>query len=66
MPKDSYIWNLTNPNVPETVLEPTSPLCTMEFSTKNTDLLVGGSYNGSLAFFDKRVGGTDGNLKPIQ
>jgi dynein intermediate chain 2 len=38
----------------------------MEFSTKNTDLLVGGSYNGSLAFFDKRVGSTGGSLKPIQ
>lgn len=66
MPKESYIWNLANPNSPETVLDPTSPLCTMQFSTKNTELLVGGSYNGSLAFFDKRTGNTDGTLKPVQ
>ena len=66
MPKESYIWNLVNPNVPETTLDPTSPLCTMSFSTKNTDLLVGGSYNGSLAFFDKRTGTSDGTLKPVQ
>jgi len=65
MPKESYIWNLSNPNTPETTLEPTSPLCTMAFSTKVTDILVGGTYNGSLEFFDRRVGGADGLLKPV-
>ena len=64
MPKDSYIWNLNNPNVPEKTLEPQSPLCTLAFSTKITDLLAGGSYNGSLAFFDMKRGGPDGKLKP--
>ena len=62
MPKSSYIWNLNNPNSPEIGLEPTSPLCTLSFSQKNTDLIVGGSYNGSICFFDKRdskqVGGS--------
>ena len=32
MPKESYIWNLSNPNTPEKTLEPQSPLCTMAFS----------------------------------
>lgn len=54
MPKTSYIWNLNNPNAPEIGLEPTSPLCTMAFSQKNSDLIVGGSYNGSICFFDRR------------
>ena len=52
MPKTSYIWNLNNLNVPEKTLDPTSPLTCLSFSTKITDLLVAGSYNGSLAFFD--------------
>lgn len=64
MPKESYIWNLANPNQPETTLDPASPLCTMQFSTKNSDLLVGGTYNGSLNFFDKRAGSSAGTLKP--
>lgn len=54
MPKASYIWNLNNPNSPEIGLEPTSPLCTMAFSPKNSDLIAGGSYNGSICFFDRR------------
>jgi len=54
MPKASYIWNLNNPNSPEFGLEPTSPLCTMAFSPKNSDLIAGGSYNGSICFFDRR------------
>lgn len=29
MPKNSYIWNINDPNRPEVTLEPTSPLCCM-------------------------------------
>lgn len=66
MPKQSYIWNLNNPNVPEKTLEPTSPLCSMAFSQKITDILVAGSYNGSLAFFDQKRGDSSGKLKPVE
>ena len=38
----------------------------MAFSQKITDILVAGSYNGSLAFFDQKRGGSDGNLKPVE
>ena len=65
MPKESYIWNLANPNTPEKTLEPNSPLCTMAFSQKITDILAAGAYNGSLAFFDMKRGGSDGKIKPI-
>ena len=64
MPKDSYIWNLNNPNTPEKTIEAQSPLCTMAFSQKITDILAGGSYNGTLSFFDMKKGGSDGKLKP--
>jgi dynein intermediate chain 2 len=65
MPKQSYIWNLNNPNKPEKTLDPTSPLCTLAFNHKNPDTIVGGSYNGSLQFFDVRQGRASGMIKPI-
>lgn len=65
MPKTSYIWNLNNPNSPEISLEPTSPLCTLAFSQKNSDLVVGGSYNGSICFFDRRDSkNSNGSIRP--
>lgn len=64
MPKQSYIWNLNNPNKPEKTLEPPSPLCTMVYNHKNFDIIVGGSYNGSLSFFDLRRGHSSGVIKP--
>jgi dynein intermediate chain 2 len=56
MPRESYIWNLNNPNFPEKTLLAPSPLCTLAFNHKNNDIVVGGSYNGSLSFFDTRIG----------
>jgi len=66
MPKASYIWNLQNPNKPEKTLEAPSPLCTMVFNHKINDIIVGGSYNGSLSFFDQRKGHSSGVLKPFE
>lgn len=64
MPYESYIWNLANPNEPETILSPPSALCTTAFNHKNSDILVGGSYNGSLSFFDLREVSTDNVCYP--
>ena len=36
----------------------------MVFNHKNSDIIAGGCYNGSLAFFDQRAGGSSGGLKP--
>jgi dynein intermediate chain 2 len=70
MPKhmqfESYIWNLANPNEPEITLCPPSPLCTIAFNHKNSDILVGGSYNGSLSFFDLRECNTDKKCTPTE
>lgn len=54
MPVQSYIWDIANPNTPETELTPPSPLCCLRFNPKSTDTLVGGSYNGLISFFDLR------------
>lgn len=66
MPMSSYIWHLNNPNTPEKTLTPPSALCTMVFNHKNSDIIVGGSYNGSLSFFDQRKGSSSGVIKPVE
>lgn len=65
MPKESYIWNLNNPNFPEKTLKPNSPLCCMSFNTKQPEIIVGGCYNGSLCWFDTRQGTSEGVVKPM-
>lgn len=64
MPMESYIWNLNNPNYPEQTLNAPSPLCTLVFNHKNSEIMVGGSYNGSLSFYDRREGGSSGVSEP--
>ena len=66
MPRESYIWNLNNPNFPEKTLLAPSPLCTLAFNHKNSDIVVGGSYNGSLSFFDTRQGNAQGVVRPFK
>jgi dynein intermediate chain 2 len=66
MPKNSYIWNINDPNRPEVTLEPTSPLCCMQWHHKIQDVLAGGSYNGSVSCFDLRAGSVKGVIKPVQ
>lgn len=55
---------MKNPNSPEKTLSPPSSLCTVQFNHKNSDILVGGSYNGSLSFFDQRKGNSKGLIVP--
>ncbi|KAJ1445521.1 WD40-repeat-containing domain protein [Pelagophyceae sp. CCMP2097] len=54
LPVQSYIWDIVNPNTPDTELTPPSPLCCVRFNPKSTDTLVGGSYNGLVTFYDLR------------
>lgn len=66
MPRESYIWNLHNPNFPEKTLLGPSPLCSLNFNHKNSDIVVGGAYNGSLSFFDIRQGDSSGVVRPFK
>jgi dynein intermediate chain 2 len=66
MPKQSYIWNINDPNKPELTLDATSPLCCLQWHHKIPDILAAGSYNGSVAYFDVREGNSKGVLKPVQ
>lgn len=66
MPLESYIWAVDNPNKPEHVLKPSSPLLCLEYNPKDPHLLVGGCYNGQLALFDMRKGSQPLETTPIE
>lgn len=67
IPAQSYIWDILNPNTPDVELNPPSPLCCLRFNPKNTDSLIGGSYNGLITFYDLRRsgGGTNKDVTPF-
>ncbi|TDG95893.1 hypothetical protein EPR50_G00244200 [Perca flavescens] len=56
MSLDSYIWDIENPNRPEMTLKPASPLVCLEYNPKDPHTLVGGAYNGQIAYWDTRRG----------
>lgn len=58
MPTQSYIWDINNPNEPDYTITPPSPCCALAFNPKSPDWLVGGCYNGLIAFWDVRKHGT--------
>jgi dynein intermediate chain 2 len=45
---DSYIWEIENPNRPETILKSTSPMLCLEYNPKDPHTLAGGYYNGQI------------------
>jgi dynein intermediate chain 2 len=54
--RNSYIWNLERPNKPEFTLKSISPIVSLEYNPKDSHILVGGCYNGLIAFWDTRKG----------
>ncbi|XP_023986002.2 dynein axonemal intermediate chain 2 [Physeter macrocephalus] len=66
MSNESYIWDLENPNRPETALKPSSPLVTLEYSPKDSHVLLAGCYNGQIACWDTRKGSLVAELSTIE
>jgi len=58
MPLHSYIWDVNAPNQPDSKILPTSPLTALVYNPRSPDHLVGGCYNGLVAFWDLRKGHT--------
>jgi len=56
MPRNSFIWDVDNPNMPAAELNAQSPLICAAYQPKNVDLIAGGSYNGLITHYDLRVG----------
>ncbi|NXJ85750.1 DNAI2 protein, partial [Trogon melanurus] len=63
---DSYIWDLENPSKPELVLKPSSPLVSLEYNPKDSHVLVGGCYNGQMAYWDTRKGGLPVEVSAVE
>merc|ERR1711998_430557 len=55
----SYIWDVSNPNFPEATLAPPNPLVSLEYHPRDPNVLMGGTYNGLLAFWDMRESQTN-------
>ncbi|NWU95710.1 DNAI2 protein, partial [Upupa epops] len=66
MSSDSYIWDLERPNKPELVLNPSSPLVTLEYNPKDSYVLAGGCYNGQMAYWDTRKGRLPVEVSPVE
>uniref|UniRef100_A0A8D0HGS3 Dynein intermediate chain 2, axonemal n=1 Tax=Sphenodon punctatus TaxID=8508 RepID=A0A8D0HGS3_SPHPU len=54
------------PNRPELVLRPSSPLVCLEYNPKDSHILVGGCYNGQIAYWDTRKGGLAVELTAVE
>ncbi|XP_022603131.1 dynein intermediate chain 2, axonemal [Seriola dumerili] len=66
MSLDSYIWDVENPNRPEMTLKPASLLVCLEYNPKDSHTLVGGSYNGQIAYWDTRRGSQPVELSSVE
>ncbi|CAK9075024.1 70 kDa intermediate chain [Durusdinium trenchii] len=56
MPMASFIWDISERNVPLMELRATSPLICCQYNQKNPDWLLGGSYSGLINHYDLRKG----------
>lgn len=66
MPVSSYIWDINNPNTPETELSPSSQACCLVHNPKDPNVLAGGLYNGQISYFDTRKGSAPVDSSPIE
>lgn len=63
---DSYVWDIENPNKPEFVVKPSSPIVCIEYNPKDPHVLVGGCYNGQLGYWDTRKGSQPVEVTPVE
>ena len=62
----SYVWDVNNPNTPDFELRAGSQLCCVNYNPKDASVLLGGHYNGQVAFWDTRKGHTPCDSSPIE
>ncbi|KAL7748979.1 hypothetical protein RI367_005628 [Sorochytrium milnesiophthora] len=66
MSYDSYIWDVESPNVPEQTISPSAPLICLKYNPKDPHVLVGGSSNGLVAYWDTRKGAFPADTSTIE
>ena len=47
-------------------LKPVSPLVCLEYNPKDSHILIGGQYNGQIAYWDTRKGSQPVEMSPIE
>lgn len=63
---NSYVWDVSNPNTPDFELRAGSQLCCCSYNGKDANVLLGGLYNGQVAYWDTRKGHTPCDSSPIE
>eukprot|EP00793_Prasinoderma_coloniale_P004648 PRCOL_00000409-RA len=66
MNTSSYIWDVSNPITPDQELKAPSQLCSINYNPKDPNVLLGGMYNGQMAFWDTRKGASAVDASPIE
>jgi len=66
MPTSSFIWDISERNVPLTELRSTSPLICSQYNHKNSDWIFGGCYTGILNWYDLRKGPTPASKSAVE
>nr|XP_014350096.1 PREDICTED: dynein intermediate chain 2, axonemal [Latimeria chalumnae] len=64
--KNLLYFIVESPNKPEMTIKPVSPLVCLEYNPKDTHVLVGGCYNGQIAYWDTRKGSQCVELSVIE
>jgi dynein intermediate chain 2 len=65
MPLSSFVWDLSNPTLPEAELLGPSQLVCAKFNLKDANLVGAGQYNGQFAVFDTRKGSGPADATPM-
>jgi len=65
-PTASYVWDVSNPNQPDSELHSASQCVCVNFNTKDHNTLGAGLLNGQLAIFDPRKGSTPTATSPVE
>jgi len=66
MPVSSYVWDVNNPNTPDTELTPASQMVCAVYNPKDPNVLVSGLYNGQLCYWDSRKSTRAIDSSPIE
>jgi dynein intermediate chain 2 len=63
---NSYVWDVNNPSTPDFELRSGSQLCCCSYNAKDSNVLLGGLYNGQVAYWDTRKGHSPCDSSPIE
>eukprot|EP00070_Physeter_catodon_P038348 XP_028345242.1 dynein, 70 kDa intermediate chain, flagellar outer arm-like [Physeter catodon] len=66
MPSQAYIWDVNQSNTPVTELASKSPVVSLMYNSKITDVIAGGCYSGLISLWDLRKGTKPAETTPTE